>query len=72
MAKQQIPLRLDDTMAEVLRLRAAIENRSMNEIVTDALDAYAKSHPIARENLLKMARMIAKEDAGLLQALADA
>lgn len=72
MASKQLPLRLDEQTAEQLKLRSTIEKRSMNEIVGDAIREYATAHPVPREELLALVRSIAKEDASLLKALADA
>jgi len=72
MATKQIPIRLDEETAEQLRLRSTIEKRSMNEIVGEAIREYSRAHPISREEMLKLVRAIAKEDASLLKALADA
>jgi plasmid stability protein len=72
MAPRQVALRLDEELAEQLKLRAAIEHRSVNEIITEAIREYAQSHPIPRKRMLEMVRAIVKEDATLLQALADA
>ena len=72
MATKQIPIRLNEEEAQQLRLRATIEGRSMNEIVGEALREYRATHPIPREQMLALVRAIAKEDASLLKALADA
>lgn len=72
MAARQVALRLDEELAGQLKLRAAIEHRSVNEIINEAIREHAKSHPIPREQMLEMVRAIVKEDASLLQALADA
>jgi|HubBroStandDraft_1064217.scaffolds.fasta_scaffold213344_2 plasmid stability protein len=72
MSPRQVALRLDDEVAEQLKLRAAVEHRSVNEIIGEAIREYTKSHPIPRERMLEMVRAIVKEDASLLQALADA
>lgn len=71
MAKQ-IPIRLDEKTAEQLRLRSAVERRSMNEIVGEAVREYSRAHPISRERMLELVRAIAEEDATLLEALRDA
>ncbi len=72
MAVKQIAVRIDQATAEQLRLRATIERRSVNEIVGEAIREYSKSHPVSREHMLAMVRAIAKDDASLLKALADA
>ena len=72
MAVRQIAVRIDDATAEQLKLRATIERRSVNEIVGEAIREYSKSHPVSREHMLKMVRAIAKDDAVILKALADA
>lgn len=72
MAVKQIAVRLDEAVAEQLKLRATLEHRSVNDIIGEAIREYAKSHPVSREHMLAMVRAIAKEDASLLKALADA
>ncbi len=71
MANKQVSLRLEKAEHESLKLRSAIERRPVNEIITDAIREYSRSHPIPREDMLAMVRAIAKEDASLLKALAD-
>ena len=72
MAAKQIAIRIDEATVQQLKLRAAIERRSVNEIVGEAIREYSKSHPVSREHILAMVRAIAKDDASLLKALADA
>jgi hypothetical protein len=72
MASKQVSLRLEESEHESLKLRATIERRPVNEIITDAIREYSRNHPIPREDMLAMVRAIAKEDASLLKALADA
>ncbi|HEV3086433.1 MAG TPA: ribbon-helix-helix protein, CopG family [Candidatus Elarobacter sp.] len=72
MAMRQISLRLDESVAEQLKLRASIERRSVNEIIAEAIKEYSKAHPVSREAMLTLVRAIVKEDASLLKALADA
>ncbi len=72
MAIKQIPLRLDEATAEKLRLRSAVEHRSMNEMVREAVREYERAHPISRERMLELVRAIVKEDKALLKALRDA
>lgn len=72
MAHKQIAVRVDETTAEQLKLRASIERRSVNDIIGEAIREYTKSHPVSREQMLDMVRAIVKEDASLLKALADA
>lgn len=69
---RQISLRLDESVAEQLKLRASIERRSVNEIIAEAIKEYSKAHPVSREAMLTLVRAIVKEDASLLKALADA
>ena len=69
---KDIAVRLDDAMVEQLKVRSRIECRSVNEIVTEAIREYSKSHPVSREHMLTLVRTIVKEDASLLEALADA
>lgn len=71
MALKQINIRVDEEMAEQLKLRSTIEKRSVNEIVGESLREYSKHHPISREQMLAMVRAIAKEDASILKALAE-
>ncbi len=72
MAVKQIAVRIDEATAEQLKLRAAIERRSVNEIVGEAIREYSNSHPVSREHMLDMVRAIVKDDAAILKALADA
>lgn len=72
MALKQINVRVDERTAEQLKLRSTIEKRSINEIIGESLREYTTAHPISREAMLAMVRAIAKEDATLLKALADA
>jgi hypothetical protein len=72
MSMKQVSLRLDAVEHDSLRLRASLERRPMNDIITDAIREYSRSHPIPREDMLAMVRAIAKEDASLLKALEDA
>ena len=72
MATKQIAIRMDVAVAQELKVRSAIENRSVNEIVNEAVRAYTATHPISRERMLAMVRSIAREDADLLKTLAEA
>lgn len=72
MAMKQIAFRTDEATAQQLKLRASIEHRSVNDIIGEAVREYSKSHPVSREHMLAMVRAIAKEDAALLKALAEA
>ncbi len=72
MAQKQIAVRVDEAVAEHLKLRSSIEHRSVNDIIGEAIREYSKSHPVSREHMLAMVRAIAKEDATLLKALAEA
>ena len=71
MATKQISLRLDESVAEQLKVRASVERRSVNEIIAEAIKEYARSHPVSREAMLALVRGIVKEDASLLKALAE-
>jgi hypothetical protein len=70
--RQQISLRLDEETARQLKVRSTIEGRSINEIVNTAIAEYAESYPVSREDMLALVRVIAKEDAAILEALAKA
>lgn len=70
MALKQLNIRVDEQTAEQLKLRSAIEKRSVNEIVTESLREYTKRHPVSRQDMLAMVRAIAREDASLLEELA--
>jgi hypothetical protein len=72
MAVKQIAVRVDEATAAQLKLRATIEHRSVNDIIGEAIREYSKSHPVSRQHMLEMVRAIAKEDASLLKALAEA
>jgi hypothetical protein len=72
MPMKQLNIRVDEHVAEQLKLRSTIEKRSINEIVGASLLEYSKTHPVSREDMLAMVRAIAKEDASLLKALAEA
>jgi hypothetical protein len=52
-----------------LRLRAALEHRTVNDIVGEVIQEYSKAHPVSRESMLATVRAIAKKDASLLKAL---
>lgn len=71
MAVKQIPIRVDLEVIEQLKIRSTIEGRSVNEIVNEAIREYTKSHPVSREAMLKMVRAIARDDASILEALAE-
>ncbi|MGC8485684.1 MAG: hypothetical protein ACP5O6_08645 [Candidatus Baltobacteraceae bacterium] len=58
-------------MIERLKIRAAIEKRSIGEIVNESLREYGARHPVSREEMLAMVRNIAHEDTSILKALAD-
>ncbi len=68
---RQVNLRLTDDMIEQLRLRAAFEDRTVNEILRTALEQYLANTPVPRERLLAMVDAIVKEDATLLKLLAE-
>lgn len=72
MALKQLNIRVDEAMAEQLKLRSTIEKRSVNEIVGESLREYSRAHPVSREDMLTLVRAIAKEDASLLKALEQA
>lgn len=72
MAIKQVAFRLEEGEHGSLKLRATIEKRSMNEIISDAIQEYSRNHPISREDALAIVRAIATEDADLLKALAEA
>lgn len=67
---KQIAVRVDARTAAQLKARAAIEGRSMNSIVIDAIEEYTTAHPVSRTKMLEMVRKIAQDDASLLEALA--
>jgi hypothetical protein len=72
MATKQIAIRVDGDTADELKARAAIERRSVNAIVGDAIREYSALHPVSREQKLALIRGIMKEDAALLKALGEA
>lgn len=72
MVLKQINVRVDEETAQQLKLRSAIEKRSVNEIVSESLREYSKRHPLSREDMLAMVRAIAREDASLLEELKKA
>ncbi len=72
MALKQLNIRVDEETAAQLKLRSTIEKRSVNEIVGESLREYSKRHPVSRADMLALVRAIAKEDASILKALADA
>jgi plasmid stability protein len=72
MTLKQIAVRVDEATAEQLKLRAAIEHRSVSDVVSEAIREYLKSHPISRERMLEIAQEIVKEDAALIEAMGDA
>jgi plasmid stability protein len=71
MAVKQLGIRLDPQVIQQLKLRSAIEGRSVNEIVSNAIREYSSAHPVPRAQMLEMVRAIAVEDAELLKALAE-
>ncbi len=71
MALKQLNVRVDSEVIERLRIRAAIEKRSIGEIVNESLREYGARHPVSREEMLAMVRNIAHEDTSILKALAD-
>ncbi len=72
MAQKLVPFRTDEATAAQLKFRASIEDRSVNDIIGDAIREYSKSHPVPREKMLELVRGVAQDDAALLKALADA
>ncbi len=71
MAGKQIAVRVSEDVARQLKMRSMIERRSVNVIVGEAIREYSTAHPISRENMLEMVRVIAKEDESLLRVLAE-
>lgn len=67
-----ISLRVEPEVAESLKARAAVEGRSMNDIVNQAIKEYSQNHPVSREAMIRLVRSIAHEDESLLAALAKA
>jgi len=65
------PLRLDAELEEQLRLRAQLEGKSMNSIISDALREYFRTRPIPKAKLREFASRVFKNDAALLEALKD-
>jgi len=72
MSVKQVGIRLDQAVVQQLKMRSAIEGRSVNEIVTAAIREYSTAHPLPRAQMLEMVRMIGVEDAALLKALGEA
>jgi hypothetical protein len=72
MAMKSLPVRLDPEVYARLRLQASAENRSMNEVVRDALRSHFDARPIPRERLRELASEIVAQDRDLLDALARA
>jgi hypothetical protein len=67
---KQLPLRLDRELYEELSRRSTIENRSMSDIVRDALRAHFDTVRITKPQLRAAIERIAHEDAEILEALA--
>ena len=70
MARKGLPIRLDPEVYARLRLQATAENRSMNEVVREALRSHFAMRPIPRERLRELASEIVAQDRELLEALA--
>jgi hypothetical protein len=66
---KQLPLRLDHELYQELSRRSTIEEKSMSDIVRDALRAYFDAVRITKPQLRAAIERIAHEDAEILEAL---
>jgi len=66
---KQLPLRLDRELYQELSRRSTIENKSMSDIVRDALRAHFDAVRITKPQLRAAIERIAHEDAEILEAL---
>jgi hypothetical protein len=55
------PLRLETELIEQLKVRAQLDNKSMNSIVIDALREYFRSRPITTEQVRDFAARAMKK-----------
>lgn len=55
-------------IAAQLKARAVIDGRSVNSIVTDAIEQYTIAHPVPRAKMLELVHEIAPCDVALLKA----
>jgi len=65
---KQLPLRLDRELYQELSRRSTIENKSMSDIVRDALRAHFDAVRITKPQLRAAIERIAHEDAEILEA----
>ena len=66
---KQLPLRLDRELYEELSRRSTIENKSMSDIVRDALRSHFDAVRVSKPQLRAAIARIAREDADILEAL---
>lgn len=66
---RQIPLRLDRALYEELSRRSTIENKSMSDIVRDALRSHFDAVRVTKPQLHAAIERIARDDAEILKAL---
>ena len=66
---KQLPLRLDRELYEELSRRSTIENKSMSDIVRDALRSHFDAVRVTKPQLRAAIERIAREDADILEAL---
>lgn len=69
MARLQIPIRLDEDVAEELRARARVEGKSMNQIMREALQTHFATQSIPHDKLTAAIKRVAKRDSKILEAL---
>jgi plasmid stability protein len=65
----QIPVRLDAETAEELRTRAAVEGKSMNQVIREALETHFTTKQLSRQQLTAAIERVAKRDSAILEAL---
>lgn len=68
---KQVNVRIDEGLADQLRLRSTLEKRPVNDIITSAIVNYVANNPVPRDRLLEMVDAIVKEDASLLKLLSE-
>ncbi len=64
-----LPVRLDSKLYGQLSLQAQAEERSMNEVMRNAIESHLETHPIPRDRLRALAARVVAQDAELLEAL---
>jgi predicted transcriptional regulator len=69
---KQFSVEFDDSTIAELERQAANEQRTVGEIVVEAVRDYTRRHGREHEDVVALAHAIAREDASLLEALRNA